>query len=143
MAKFYKAPLAATATALFFAPAMAQEEPEEPRTTWSMTVVDVKDSGMDRYQELLLDHIVPAYTAAGLPEPQLHWVAMSDDWDMMILTQIPGGFATFDSHMPEQRTALFAAFVAQEGSEDAVTALFDEMSALEEETRRIYTHSHP
>lgn len=142
MINLMKPALAAVALAMVATPAWAQEE-EEPRTTWRINMVDVKPGGMDRWQEIVMEHIVPAYEAAGLPAPQLHWTMLNDDWDMIILTPVPGGMATFDTHAPAARRALFAALVEQEGSEEAVRAMFDELESLEEKTSSIMTHSHP
>ncbi len=142
MIKMLKPALVAAAMAMAATPAIAQEE-EEPRTTWQINMIDVKSGGMDRWQEIVMEHIVPAYAAAGLREPQLHWTMMDDEWDMIVITEVPGGMATFDTHAPAARRALFAALVEQEGSEEAVRALFDELDGLEEKSSSVMTHSHP
>lgn len=143
MMKMYKAALAAASIALLSTPVVAQDEAEEERSTWRIAMIDVSDDGMERWQEIMLDHVVPAYASAGLPVPQLHWTMMNDDYDMIVIVEIPGGMATFDSHNPPARTALWAAMVEQEGSAEAASALFDELDSLEDGSTSTITHSHP
>lgn len=134
--------LAGMTLATFATPAAAQEE-EQARTTWRILMVDVKDEGQSRWEEIVMEHVIPAYVAAGLDAPSLHWTMLNDDWDMVIVGEIPGGMATFDHHRPAARMALWNALVAQEGSEEAVDALFAELDGLEEKTQSLYTHTHP
>ncbi len=142
MLKIGKAALAAASVALLAVPATAQDE-EEPRTTWRVLLIDVADDGMGRWQEIVMDHIIPAQEAAGVPVAQLHWIAANDDWEMIVLNEMPRGMAAFDTHANPERAALFAALVEQEGSEEAVEALFDELNSLEVKTKSFFTHSHP
>ena len=90
-----------------------------------------------------MEHVIPAYEAAGLALPQLRWTMMSDDWDMIVMTEVPGGIATFDSHMPASRVALRDALIAKEGSVEAMEALFEELRGLEDDSTTLMTHSHP
>lgn len=142
MLKTCKAALVAASFALLAVPATAQEE-EEPRTTWRVLFIDVADGKMGRWQEIVMDHIIPAQQAAGVPVAQLHWIAPSDDWDMIIMNEMPRGMAAFDTHSNPEREALFAALVEQEGSEEAVQALWEELDGLEDKTKEFFTHSHP
>lgn len=142
MLKICKAALAAASVALLAVPATAQDE-EEPRTTWRVMLIDVADNGMGRWQEIVMDHVIPAQEAAGLPTVQLHWIAVNDDWDMIVINEMPGGMATFDTHANPQRAAFFAALVAQEGSEEAAEALMNELDGLEDKVKAFYTHTHP
>ncbi len=134
--------LAAGSIALLSVPTVAQEE-EEVRTTWQVTAIDVKSGSGNRWYEIISDHLMPAYEAAGLDKPTLHWVMIDDDWDFLIVQEMPDGMATFDTHNPPTRMALFAALVEQEGSEEAVEALFDELNGLEEDSKTLFTHTHP
>ena len=110
MIKMLKPALVAAAMAMAATPALAQEE--ESRTTWQISAIDVADGGMERCQEIMMEHVIPAYEAEGLAPPQLHWTMMSDDWDMIVMTEVPGGMATFDSHMLASRVALRDALIA-------------------------------
>jgi hypothetical protein len=122
---------------------VAAQDAEQSRTTWRIQLVDLKDGAGTGFEDLLMDRIIPAYEAAGLPAPQLHWAALNDDYDYVVITQVPGGMATFDSHAPAARTALNAALVRSLGSEEAVTAMYEEMAGYVESSTNIYTHSHP
>ena len=142
MKTMIKAGLAACVAVGLAIPAIAQEE-EEARTTWRVTLLDVSDGGMDRWQDIMLEHVIPAQQAAGLPVTQLHWIAPADKWDMILVQEMPRGMASFDTHDNPERRAMFSAMVEQEGSEEAVRELFAELNGLEDEGETYYTHTHP
>jgi hypothetical protein len=138
----FKYALAATALASLAAPAMAQDEPEEARTSYQVTFMKFADGAGERWLEIMNDHFVPARQAAGLPVPTVHWM-MDGPWDLLVVTELPDGMAALDSHNPEARVRYDAAILAQEGSDEAVTALTEEMQGLIADSQRYYTHTHP
>ncbi len=140
--KLFNTAVAAAVLACVALPVAAQDA-EQERTTWRIQLVDLKPGAGTGFEDLLMDRIIPAYEEAGLPAPQLHWAALNDDYDYVVIMEIPGGMATFDSHAPAARTALNAALVRSLGSEEAVTAMYEEMSGFVESTTNIYTHTHP
>lgn len=137
-----KAALAAVSLAMVTAPVAAQEE-EEARTTWTMTAIELNDGAGGRWEELIMEHLMPAFDDAGLDRPQLHWVMANNDWDYVIIQTLPRGMGTFDTHANPERRALWEAVVAREGSEEAARAMFDELDSLEANTTTLWTHSHP
>ena len=77
-----------------------------------------------------------------MPDPTVHWV-MDGGWDLMVVTELPGGLGTLDSHNPAGAVAFREAMLAQEGTEEAVTALNTEMDGLVADRQRYFTHTHP
>jgi len=142
MKKLCIAALAACSLGFTAIPAAAQEE-EQARTTYRVMAIDVKSGSAGRWEEIMMETVIPAYEAAGLPTPQLHWVMVNGDWDYMVVVEMPDGMAAFDSHNPPGRTALFASMVESLGSEEAVQELFSELNGLEEDSVTLYTHTHP
>lgn len=140
--KLLNTAFAAAALCCVALPVTAQEA-EQSRTTWRIQLIDLKDDAGTGFEDLLMDRIIPAYEAAGLPAPQLHWATLNDDYDYVVITEVPGGMATFDSHNPAARTALNAALASSLGSEEAVTAMYAQMNGYVESATNIYTHSHP
>lgn len=134
---------ALAAATLFVAMPAAAQDAEQPRTTWRIQLVELKDDAGTGFEDTMMNTIIPAYEAAGLPAPQLHWAALNDDYNYVIITQVPGGMATFDSHAPAARVALNTALEASLGSEEAVTAMYDRMAGYVEHTTNIFTHTHP
>ncbi len=133
--------LAAATTFAFAVPAIAQDE-EEPRTTYEIRFVDIAPGKQQEWFELAQKHFMPAREAAGLPPVSIHWL-MTGDYDIMMLMPMPGGMATMDTHNPADGQAMWKALVAQEGSEDAVNALFAKASELTLKSKSLYSHTHP
>ena len=142
MKKLVLAAAAAAATLSFTTTAWAQEE-EEPRTTWRIMTVDLKPGMGQQYEKVIMDTILPAYEAAGLEKPQVHWTMANDDWDYVFIDKMPGGMATFDSHNPPSRVAMFEALKTKLGSEEAVREMWQELDGMEEKTQVLFTHTHP
>ncbi len=138
----FKTILAATALSSLAAPVLAQDEPEEARTSFQVTFVKFSGGAGERWLELMNDHFIPARQAAALPVPTVHWM-MDGPWDLMVVTEMPDGMAALDSHNPRARVAYDAAILAQEGSEEAVTALNEEMDGLVDDSQRYLSHTHP
>jgi len=138
----FKYALAAAALFSLAAPSLAQDEPEEARTSYQVTFVKFADGAAERWQEINNDHFMPARQAAALPAPTVHWM-MDGPWDLMVVTEMPDGLAALDSHNPQGRVRYDAAILAQEGSEEAVTALQEEMQGLIDDSQRYFTHTHP
>ncbi len=142
MNAFVTAALAAASLAVVSVPVAAQEA-EEARTTWTVTAIELNDDAGNRWEEIFMEHVLPAYDDAGLDRPQLHWVMANNDWDYVVINTMPRGMGTFDTHNNPERRALWEAMVAREGSEEAAQAMFDEMDSLEERSTTLFTHSHP
>ena len=140
--KQLKSLIAAAALASLCAPALAQDEPEEARTSYSITLVRFADDAGARWLELMNDHYIPARQAASLPAPTIHWM-MDGAWDLMVVNEMPNGLGALDSHNPPGVVAFREAMLAQAGSEEAVTALNTEMDGLVEASQRYYSHTHP
>lgn len=141
MRRLLRPAVAVAAIMLAAAPAHAQED-GEPLTTWRINMIDVKDGGLERWQEIIVDHLLPAYDTAGLPRPQLHWVIGDDQWDMMIIHEEHGGMDSLDEAVRADIATITAAMVEREGSQEAVDALFSELRELEERTATTVTRSH-
>jgi len=133
---------AAAALACLAVPATAQDEPEEPRTTYQITYLKLKPGSDERWLEMMNEHVLPVDRAAGLPEPVIH-LPMSGPWDLIILREVPGGMAELDSHNPPSRVAFRDAFLAHAGSEEAAEKLNEEMDGLIADSQRLFTHTHP
>lgn len=137
-------PLLAIATAILLSatPAVAQEE-EEPRTTYAVTAIDLADGADDRWFEIQTDYIQPARVAAGMSEATIHWVMLADDYDIVVVAEMPGGMANLDSHAPASRVAYMEALTELVGGEAALEALGEERDTLVEKSMTLYTHTHP
>lgn len=142
MKVFVTTALAAASIALLAAPVAAQEE-EQARTTWTVTAIDVNDGAGGRWEEIVMETLMPAHDDAGIDRPQLHWVVANNDWDYVMIRTMPRGMAAFDTHANPERMALWQAIIARAGSEEAAEALMDELDSLEAESTTLYTHSHP
>lgn len=144
MLKSLKLAAAATAFAVVATPAMAQDEPEEPRTTYSVTMLEfAEDADQERWLEVIDTYINPAREAAGMAPETVHWVMMNPDYDIMIVAEEPGGMATFDSHAPASRMAFVEALTELVGGEEQLEAMRVEMDAMIEDSTTLYTHTHP
>ncbi len=139
LVKIAAATLALSAITL---PAAAQEE-EEPRTTYAVTVLEFTDDA-DQNRWLELRGMVDAARAqAGLPADTVHWVMVNEDWDIMIVSEMPEGMAAFDTHGTPSRAAFLEALTELAGGEDGLEAMGEELDAMIEERHTIYTHTHP
>lgn len=132
----------AAASALFAVPLAAQDEPEEPRTTYEIRLVDLAPGAGGDWNTMYNEHFAKAREAAGLPAIEVHWMN-AGPWDLMLLMPMPGGMAAMDTHNPAGRTAFDKALLAQEGSEDAVKALYEKADKLVSRSASWYSHTHP
>lgn len=134
--------LAAATTLAFAAPAYAQDEPEEPRTTYRIELIKLKPGAAQRWSEMGEKYFGPATDAAGLDRPEVHWI-MAGPWDLMLLFKMPRGLAALDSHNPPERTAFRQAFIKIAGSDDAAKKLWEEGDSLVANSMVTYSHTHP
>lgn len=133
--------LAATALSLLATPALAQDE--EPRTTYAVTVLEfTDDADQDRWLEMR-GMVDAARAQAGLPADTVHWVMLNEDWDIMIVSEMPDGMAAFDTHGTPSRAAFVAALRELAGGAEGLEAWGEEIDAMIEERHTIYTHTHP
>lgn len=138
--------LAAAVTAFTVAatPVFAQDEPEEPRTTYSVTMFEfAEDADQNRWLEVIDTYINPAREAAGMSPQAVHWVMTNPDYDIIVVAEEPDGMATFDSHAPASRTAFVEALTELVGGEEQLGTLREEMDAMVEDSMTLYTHTHP
>lgn len=141
MLKSLKYLTAATAISLIAAPAIAQEE---ERTTYAVTALEFAEGAdQNRWLEVMETYINPAREAAGIAPEVIHWVMISDDVDIILVAEMPGGMATFDSHEPASRMAFVEQLTELVGGEEELAALREEMDGMIEETKTVYTHTHP
>lgn len=124
------------------APAWAQDEPEEARTTYSVTLLKVAPGKDDRFAELEETYGNPAREAAGMPQRQLHW-AMGGEYDFIIVTEMPDGLSVLDTHSNPKGEAFRAKIVELAGSEEAAKEVTAEYQGMIVESNTIYTHTHP
>ncbi|WP_340586133.1 hypothetical protein [Erythrobacter alti] len=142
MLKFTKLLAASAAVALFAIPAQAQEA-EEPRTTYRVTVIDLEDGADDRWFEIHETYVAPARAATGQSAETVHWVMTNPDVDLIVVSEMHGGMAAFDSHANPHRDAFFAAVRERAGSDDAMEALGEEIDGLVKSATTYFTHTHP
>jgi len=133
---------AAAITCVSFPAGAQNAEPEEARTTYQITFIELADGADDRWMEILTENTNPARQVAGLPLPTVHWL-VNGPWDLMLVTEMPDGMAALDSHNPRTVTAYRAALQQRMGSEAAVDALTKEMDALVAGSDRMFSHTHP
>lgn len=134
--------VAATAFALTATPALSQEEPEQPRTTYRIEYLKLKPGKEDRWVEMGEKYWGPATDKAGLPQPQIHWM-MAGPWDIMLVMEMPSGLAALDSHNPKERVAFRKAFIEVAGGEEEAKKLWAEDAELVTNTMVTYSHTHP
>ena len=131
------------AATLVGASAAAQvAEQEQARTTYRIEFLKLKPGSDQRWMEMGEKYFAPATTAAGLDQPQIHWL-MSGQWDIMMVFKLPRGMATLDSHNPPERTAFRKALVKIAGSEEAAKKIMDEDDAMTADSMVVYSHTHP
>jgi len=133
--------LAAATTFAFAAPAIAQDE-EQPRTTYAIEYIKLADGKAQRWAELGEKYFAPAAKAAGLPAAQVHYL-MSGPWDIMMIFTMPRGMASLDTHASPERKAFWDALVKIAGSKEEAQKLLDESDAIETESMRTFSHTHP
>lgn len=133
--------IAAASFALSAAPTIAQDE-EQPRTTYRIEFLKLKPGSEDRWVEMGEKYWGPASEAAGLPEPQVHWM-MAGPWDIMMVFEMPRGMEMLDSHNPPERTAFRDAFVQIAGGEEEAKKLFAEDNEIVVNSVVTYSHTHP
>ena len=143
MFRFTKTLAASAALALLATPAMAQDEPEEARTTYQVTMFKFADGADDRWMEIMTNHIFPAQQAAGQTPDVIHWVMTNPDYDIILVSEMEGGMANFDSHASPSRAAFMTALTANVGGEAALESLTTEWNALTKDEVTFYTHTHP
>lgn len=142
MIKTFARGIAVASLSFAVVPAVAQDEPEQPRTTYRIEYVKFAPDAEDRWMELGDKYYGPAADAAGQKRPTIHWL-MSGPWDVMMVLELPRGMATLDSHNPPERTAFRKAFIKIAGSEDEAKKIWAEGDKLEAESMTVYSHTHP
>jgi hypothetical protein len=142
MIKKLAAAIAAASFAFATLPAMAQSEPEAPRTTYRITYLKLKPGADDRWSELLEKYYVPAQDEAKVKRTTVHWL-VTGPWDLMLIQELPRGLATLDQHETPERTAWRKAMAKVAGSEEAAKKIFAESDTLVAESSMTLSHTHP
>ena len=142
MPRLVKSTLAAFSLACLSGPALAQDEPEEPRTTYQLTYLKFAPGAADRWTEMMDKYYGPAAAAAGQPATQVHWL-MDGEWDILLVRPMARGMASIDAHTGPERKAYEAALQKIAGSEAAATKLNAENDKLIAGSMRLYSHTHP
>lgn len=142
MTRHFKTMIAAAALASAAMPALAQDEPEEPRTTYQLTYLKFAPGAAERWTEMMDKYYAPTAAAAGLPATQVHWL-MDGEWDILLVRPMKRGMATIDAHTGPERKAYEAAFAKTAGGEEAAKKLNAENEKLIASSMRLYSHTHP
>jgi len=134
--------IAVASLAFAAVPAIAQNEAEEPRTTYRIEFVKFAPNADDRWIELGEKYWGPADDAAGLKRPTIHWL-MGGEWDVMLVFEMPRGMAMLDAHRSPERKALREAFIKIAGSEEEAKKIWAEADTLEADSMTYFSHTHP
>lgn len=142
MFKTIAASIAATALAFTAVPAMAQDEPEEPRTTYSIEFLRFAPGKDGKWTEMQEKYFAPAAEAAGLPAATVHWL-VDGQWDLMVVREMPRGMSMLDTHASPERMAWRDAYWELAGGEEAAKKMEEEAGTLIESSMQFYSHTHP
>ena len=134
--------VAAASLVTFAAPAIAQDTPEEARTTYELRFLDLAPGAEGRYLELVEKYYFPARAAAGLEPVNIHFL-MTGEYDILLPMVMPRGMSMFDAHSNPEGAAFNTAFVELAGGEEEAQKIRDEMSTLVRRVRSVYSHTHP
>lgn len=134
--------IAAASLAITAAPAIAQDEPEQARTSYSVEFLRFAPGKADKWTEMNDKYWTPAAKAAGLPVPTVHWM-MDGDWDLMIVREMPRGLASLDTHASPERDRFRQEFLKLVGGEEAAKAMREENGELVQASKRFFSHTHP
>ena len=125
-------------------PVVAQDEPEEARTTYAVTMFKFADGAdEERWLEVMNTYVNPAREASGAAPETIHWIMMNPDYDIITVSEMPGGMAAFDSHAPAGRMAFVEVLTEMVGGETQLEAMRVEMDGMIEKSTTLYTHTHP
>lgn len=136
--------LAAATMALTAAPAIAQDDDyvEQPRTTWELRFIELAPGAEGAFLESLEKYYNPAREKAGMKPAELHFLH-NVSHDILLVMEMPGGMANFDTHRSDSRMAFRAALIEVTGSEEAMEKLFEESEKLIKAERSVFSHTHP
>jgi hypothetical protein len=74
MTRLLKSTIVALSVACLSVPALAQNEPEEPRTTYEVTFLKCAPGADERWGEMMEKYYAPTAKAAGQSATQVHWL---------------------------------------------------------------------
>lgn len=106
-------------------------------------MIDLADGADERWAEMHETMVVPARAAAGLAPETVHWIMMNPEYDLMVVSEVPRGMSSFDTHANPERAAFVAQLVQIAGGEDELEALGEELDGLIEDTMVFHSHTHP
>ena len=143
MIKKFAFGIAAATLAFTALPAMAQDEAEPPRTTYSINFLKfATNEDADKWSELNDKYWAPAAEAAGLPAQTVHWM-LDGEYQLMVIRPLPGGMASFDTHGSPERKAWLDAYTKIAGGEAARDKLEEDNKGLVIDGKRFFSHTHP
>lgn len=146
MIKKITASLAAASLAFSALPAFAQdaeeEYVEEPRTTWELRFIDLTPGSEGAFLDQLNNYFNPAREKAGMKPVEVHFLH-NGQYNLLMVMEMPGGMAMFDTHRNETGMAFQAALLEIAGSEEELEKIFEAGDKLVKDTRSIYSHTHP
>ncbi len=131
----------AAASLAFTAPVIAQEE-EEARTTYRIEYLNFAPGGAEKWNEAMTTYVNPARAELGFPKQEVHWL-MAGDWEIMIVSEMPGGLAVLDQHRAGRFENLDKNIVARIGSEEEARAMREEIDGMIRGRMVTYSHTHP
>ena len=131
----------AAASMAFTAPVFAQEE-EEARTTYRIEYLNFAPGGAEKWNEAMTTYVNPARAELGFPSQEVHWL-MAGDWEIMIVTEMPGGMAMLDTHRAGRFANLEANIVTRIGSEEKAKAMREAIDGSITAQMVTYSHTHP
>lgn len=134
--------MAAACMAFGTVPAFAQDEAEEPRTTYRIEFIKLKPGAGERWSELGEKYFGPATDEAGLKRPAVHWL-MGGPWDIMMVFEMPRGMASLDTHASPERAAFRKALAKVAGGEEQAKKVWEEDEALTANSVTTFSHTHP
>ena len=134
----------AAATLAFSAlPAMAQDDyVEEPRTTWELRFIELAPGAENDFLEKMNTYWNPAREKAGMQPATVHFLH-NGKYNLLLVLDMPGGMATFDTHRSPGRMAFREAMMELAGSEEAMEKLMEEGDKLVKDSMSIFSHTHP
>ena len=145
MIKKFAIGLAAASMALTAAPSWAQDDDdyvEEPRTTWELRFIDLAPGAENDFLDRIDKYWNPAREKAGMKPAKVHFLH-NGKYDLMLVLEMPGGMATFDTHRSEGRMAIQKALIEIAGSEEALEKAIEDGDKLVKDTMSIFSHTHP
>lgn len=134
--------LAATAAFAASAVPVSSQDAEPPRTTYRIEFMNFEPGGANQWDEVMEKYVAPSRKELGMPPVAIHWL-MAGDWEIMTVTEMPGGMAMLDKHQVSQFAALDKKIMSKFPSEDEAKAMREKIDESIEGRMVTYSHTHP